>query len=251
LQHDYPHYTPYQYAGNMPITYIDLDGLEPARPPMNRNNRPVYNRNGTSNYARNAQGNRLPSTKTTNKTIETYMRNQNTAVASGARITVSIPTPEYIKNVTTAGGNNVQMTPNNMVAEVATLIGELSEIYVKDIITRINTPYGLTSTSSTEIGFANPETQRKYIQLQQNWEKEFERISNSFGEFKYDESLDGTSEAGQRAAFEFGKYFKIIEVIGERPSNIVIETLQNDYVKVQEKIENPKVQIIPEFRRKE
>jgi len=30
LQHEYPHYTPYQYAGNKPITYIDLDGLEEA-----------------------------------------------------------------------------------------------------------------------------------------------------------------------------------------------------------------------------
>ncbi|MDD2635513.1 MAG: hypothetical protein PHW82_08445 [Bacteroidales bacterium] len=28
LQHEYPQYTPYQYAGNKPITYIDLDGLE-------------------------------------------------------------------------------------------------------------------------------------------------------------------------------------------------------------------------------
>ena len=28
LQHKYPYYTPYQYAGNKPITYIDLDGLE-------------------------------------------------------------------------------------------------------------------------------------------------------------------------------------------------------------------------------
>jgi RHS repeat-associated protein len=30
LQFDYPYYTPFQYAGNMPISYIDLDGLEPA-----------------------------------------------------------------------------------------------------------------------------------------------------------------------------------------------------------------------------
>ena len=28
LQFRYPHYTPYQYAGNKPVSYIDLDGLE-------------------------------------------------------------------------------------------------------------------------------------------------------------------------------------------------------------------------------
>ena len=28
LQLKYPHYTPYQYAGNKPVSYIDLDGLE-------------------------------------------------------------------------------------------------------------------------------------------------------------------------------------------------------------------------------
>jgi len=28
LQHKYPHYTPYRYAGNKPVTFIDLDGLE-------------------------------------------------------------------------------------------------------------------------------------------------------------------------------------------------------------------------------
>jgi len=32
LTKDYPWYTPYQFAGNTPITCIDLDGLEPARP---------------------------------------------------------------------------------------------------------------------------------------------------------------------------------------------------------------------------
>src|SRR6056297_1269836 len=31
LQHDYPIYTPYQYAGNQPIIAIDLDGLEPKK----------------------------------------------------------------------------------------------------------------------------------------------------------------------------------------------------------------------------
>lgn len=35
LQHKYPHYTPYQYAGNKPISYIDLDGLEEAKKDTN------------------------------------------------------------------------------------------------------------------------------------------------------------------------------------------------------------------------
>lgn len=30
IARDYPWYTPYQFAGNMPIKFIDLDGLEPA-----------------------------------------------------------------------------------------------------------------------------------------------------------------------------------------------------------------------------
>lgn len=33
LTKEYPWYTPYQFAGNMPLRYIDLDGLEPATPP--------------------------------------------------------------------------------------------------------------------------------------------------------------------------------------------------------------------------
>jgi len=33
LTQSYPWYTPYQFAGNMPIVFIDIDGLEPAAPP--------------------------------------------------------------------------------------------------------------------------------------------------------------------------------------------------------------------------
>jgi RHS repeat-associated protein len=34
LKDDYPYYTSYQYAGNKPVTFIDLDGLEEATPPL-------------------------------------------------------------------------------------------------------------------------------------------------------------------------------------------------------------------------
>ena len=34
LEQDYPYYTPYQYAGNKPITFVDLDGLEESEPPF-------------------------------------------------------------------------------------------------------------------------------------------------------------------------------------------------------------------------
>ncbi|UZR98645.1 RHS repeat domain-containing protein [Chondrinema litorale] len=33
LTQEYPFYTPYQFTGNMPIKFIDLDGLEPERNP--------------------------------------------------------------------------------------------------------------------------------------------------------------------------------------------------------------------------
>jgi RHS repeat-associated protein len=36
LQFDYTYYTPFQYAGNKPITFIDLDGLEPAKNPTQK-----------------------------------------------------------------------------------------------------------------------------------------------------------------------------------------------------------------------
>ncbi len=36
LQFDYPYYTPYQYAGNKPISYIDLDGAEESKTKENK-----------------------------------------------------------------------------------------------------------------------------------------------------------------------------------------------------------------------
>jgi len=38
LTKKYPWWTPYQFAGNMPIKYIDLDGLEPANNPIDNKN---------------------------------------------------------------------------------------------------------------------------------------------------------------------------------------------------------------------
>jgi len=45
LQHKYPHYTPYRYAGNKPISYIDRDGLEEDIKIIGQGSEPVvYNK---------------------------------------------------------------------------------------------------------------------------------------------------------------------------------------------------------------
>lgn len=46
LTKKYPHYTPYQFSGNMPIAAIDIDGLEPAKNPDDPSNQD--NRNPTT-----------------------------------------------------------------------------------------------------------------------------------------------------------------------------------------------------------
>ena len=43
LMHSYPWYTPYQFAGNSPIEFIDLDGLEPKRPAFEWNPTSIKN----------------------------------------------------------------------------------------------------------------------------------------------------------------------------------------------------------------
>ncbi|TRX45819.1 hypothetical protein FNH22_31360, partial [Fulvivirga sp. M361] len=52
LKDDYPFYTPYQYAGNKPITFFDLDGLEEAKPDENVNKRqePSFEDDPTYDY---------------------------------------------------------------------------------------------------------------------------------------------------------------------------------------------------------
>jgi len=58
LTPSYPHYTPYQFAGNNPIKFIDLDGLEEADPAANLyKTRPTLDMNGApANSPTNAQG---------------------------------------------------------------------------------------------------------------------------------------------------------------------------------------------------
>ncbi|MGB3466369.1 MAG: hypothetical protein WBA74_13910 [Cyclobacteriaceae bacterium] len=36
MKDEYPYYTSYQYAGNKPVTFIDLDGLEEIEPPLTK-----------------------------------------------------------------------------------------------------------------------------------------------------------------------------------------------------------------------
>ena len=54
LTKDYPWYTPYQFAGNKPIQFIDLDGLEEANPATVKNDK-KGNPTGTTTSTDNAR----------------------------------------------------------------------------------------------------------------------------------------------------------------------------------------------------
>ena len=49
LKDEYPFYSVYQYAGNKPISFIDLDGLEEATP-IQKNMEDIVNSNSIDNY---------------------------------------------------------------------------------------------------------------------------------------------------------------------------------------------------------
>lgn len=49
LTKKYPYYTPYQFAGNNPAKFVDLDGLEPAKNPKDPSNQDKRNPTSTIN----------------------------------------------------------------------------------------------------------------------------------------------------------------------------------------------------------
>ncbi len=63
LADSYPWYTPYQFAGNMPVWAIDLDGLEPTS---------VVTVKSSSYYYKSEGGSRFVPPKTTKITVTTY-----------------------------------------------------------------------------------------------------------------------------------------------------------------------------------
>jgi RHS repeat-associated protein len=83
LMFEYAYYTPYQFAGNMPISFIDLDGCEPACPSDGK---------GTT-FGETCKG--------TDGTVYTWTQypntdpanNQGAWLASGESVLVSIPDP--------------------------------------------------------------------------------------------------------------------------------------------------------------
>ena len=71
LQFEYPYYTPYQYAGNKPITYIDLDGGEEMKPEeqVETSNNTLLNKNADIQH-RSSEAEKLDSVAAQDSVIE-------------------------------------------------------------------------------------------------------------------------------------------------------------------------------------
>lgn len=81
LTKKYPYWTPYQFAGDMPIKYIDLDGLEPANNPKDPSNQNGRDATATINSIYDESG----GDKNFDKNFKTYMKGiySSTATVSG------------------------------------------------------------------------------------------------------------------------------------------------------------------------
>ncbi len=78
LTKKYPYWTPYQFAGNMPIKYIDLDGLEPANNPKDPANQDGRNPTKTINSIFEESGGE----KNYEKNFSNYMQGSSDGTAT-------------------------------------------------------------------------------------------------------------------------------------------------------------------------
>lgn len=196
LAEKYYSISPYTYCTNNPINYFDPDGKRgiPVRPPVRRGYRNGGRPNPYAFYPRGVKP-------------QSYMQTTNLSyTGNGLRETVSMAPQSYITTVNTAGGNKVQMSSNNVKAQRATGLAELSDTYIeynKKLASLVTTmKYGDNGViqKNTELVINDPD-----LALQQlNYEAQAAKIEEELGE------LDFTGKS----------LMEIIEMSAERKSII-------------------------------
>ena len=233
LAGDYPYWSTYQFAGLMPTWYEELEGLEPATPrPARTVRRPAIGL-GPYNYARIGDV-RLPSLRTT--TTYTY----RTGTPTGYRSTISRPITPYIYTYHSPQGNNIPMTPDNRLAQAATLFGDFCQVFIQEIEDRINTPLGFSVTHRIQVKFADFRNQYQFDLLQGEYEKQFLRILNELpdAEMELPSYMPSYLQQFWRDSEKAGRAMKIM---GPSPQDVLNRILLFDNLKpskVEVKTEN-------------
>ncbi len=122
ISKDYPWYTPYQFAGNMPIWAIDLDGLEEKKATININDKPIISLQSQKNIVNFLQSKYKKPTITFN--LKDDGKTYNTSVITTKSQYTELQT--YIHTYVSQGKIQIEQNPTSAVSE--TVVKETSRV---------------------------------------------------------------------------------------------------------------------------